>query len=66
MEEYIPKRRTVHDAEEGNDPEINLCDQSPLGRMRRALYLDIVIVYCVRMGDIRIVIVVVVVFTAER
>ena len=62
----MEKRRTVHDAEERNDPKINSCDQSPLRRMRRALYLDVVIVFRVRMGDIRIVIIVVVVFTAER
>lgn len=66
MENYTPKGRTVHDAEERNDPKIDFCDQSPLGRMRRALYLEVVIVFCVRMGDIRIVIIVVVVFTAER
>lgn len=66
MERCTPKRRTVHDAEERNDAKIDFGDQSPLRRVRRALYLDVVIVFCVRMGDIRIVVIIVVVFMAER
>ena len=54
----IQKCKKVHDAKNGNDAEVDLCNQSPLGRVRWALYMKVMVVFSIWVSDIWIVIVV--------